>query len=66
MEQQEVGYKPGCMMREEGVRHALSSCTYADDLNVLASSHKDLERQAEKISRYAEWANMKVNLNNND
>lgn len=56
------GYRPKCMPAADSVRHALPSCTYADDLNALATTPRDLEGQASKISRYAEWADMTVNM----
>jgi hypothetical protein len=38
-----------------------SNLTYADDLSILTTTTENLHIQAEKLSRYAGWAHMKVN-----
>ncbi len=46
----------------EQVRLQAADCTFADDLNILASNIKDLAVQADKITAYSNWANLRVNL----
>lgn len=50
------------MTDAEATRNTLPACTYADDLNVLAGTARDITVQAEKVSKYAEWADMTVNM----
>ena len=44
------------------MRHTLPAAVFADDLNVLTTEKRDLEVQANKISAYATWARMIVNM----
>jgi hypothetical protein len=40
----------------------MADCTYADDLNILTTSISDLSRQADKLTAYANWAKLIVNM----
>ena len=42
-------------------RHACAAPAFADDVAVLAGSHTDLRRQADKVSAYLGWSGMSVN-----
>jgi hypothetical protein len=46
----------------ERVRHQMADCTYADELNALTRSISDLAIQADKITAYADWADLRVNM----
>jgi ribonuclease HI len=57
------GYKFGCIPSyQDQVKHQMADCTYADDLNILTSSIQDMALQADKVTAYAEWANLTVNM----
>jgi hypothetical protein len=43
------------------LRHACSSLAYADDLETLTQNLSDMRVQAHKLTRYADWSQMKVN-----
>jgi hypothetical protein len=55
------GYHFGCLPKEKRLQMACSNLTYADDLAVLTSTLPDLHKQADKLSRFANWGHMKVN-----
>ena len=62
------GYKFGapCTTTEPQywrVQTACSNLAYADDLEILTSRLSDLKIQADKLTRYSNWAHMKVNTN---
>lgn len=40
----------------------MADCTYADDLNALTRSISDMRIQADKITAYADWADLRVNM----
>jgi hypothetical protein len=46
----------------ERIRHQMADCTYADDLNALTRSISDMRIQADKITAYADWADLRVNM----
>jgi len=47
---------------DKQIQHQTSDCTYADDLNILSNNVKDLAIQAHKVTSYANWANLSVNI----
>jgi hypothetical protein len=47
---------------QDKVKHQMADCTYADDLNILTTSISDLARQADKLTAYADWARLTVNM----
>ena len=60
----ERGYRFGCLASpEEKVRHAIAALGYADDVIAPTSTLSDTHVQAEKISKYADWAALSVSHN---
>lgn len=65
----ERGYKPGCLKKRDGgpskaaIKHALPACAYADALNIITSTAPDMMVQAEKVEKYAGWADMRIITN---
>lgn len=62
----ERGYVQKCLTRKGGaagpvLQDHISSCTYADDLNLLAEKPDDLQRQSDKVTAYADWGSLLVN-----
>ena len=56
------GYTFGCIQdKDERIRNSLSNAAYADDLSILTNSISNLKIQAEKLSKYANWAYLEVN-----
>jgi len=58
------GYKPGAFQHktvEEQVKLQIPDATYADDLNLLTGSVKDMKKQVAKVQAYAEWAHLILN-----
>ena len=55
------GYQFGTVPPEHQLSTMCSNLTYADDLSILTTSTANMHIQAEKLSRYADWAHMKVN-----
>ena len=56
------GYTFGCIAdHEERIKNNLSNAAFADDLSILTTSIPDLKLQADKLSRYADWAHLEVN-----
>jgi exonuclease III/ribonuclease HI len=55
------GYKFGCLPQDERAKNHTSNITFADDLNVLTNKAADLRIQADKVSRWCNWASMTVN-----
>lgn len=67
------GYLPRCLQRHaartaaaDGCAAAtadhISSCTYADDLNIPAETTADIALQAGKVDAFAAWGDLQVNL----
>ena len=54
------GYQMGDLQGQDKVKYHQSSVAYADDLTILAPNPTQLKAQAEKLSQWAEWADMKV------
>ena len=48
--------------REQRIQHQTSDCTFADDLNVVTSSATDLTIQAQKVTQYAQWGHLTINM----
>jgi exonuclease III/ribonuclease HI len=55
------GYQLGCLEGKEKVENHLSSIAFADDLTALCQTIQDLQVQAQKITAYSDWGDMKVN-----
>ena len=56
------GYKFGCLPNAESrLMNHLSSAAYADDLAILTNKLSDLRIQADKLTQFADWANLPVN-----
>ncbi len=56
------GYKMGTIhYTAEKLQHACSSFAYADDLEILTQNLSDMRVQADKLTTYADWGQMKVN-----
>ena len=47
---------------EDRIRYQTSDCTYADDLNVITTTVPDMAIQAQKLTEFANWAHLKVNM----
>ena len=57
------GYMFGCLAEdpEAQLRNSTSGIAFADDLDILTNNLSNTKIQAEKLSRYSDWANMCVN-----
>ena len=55
------GYRFGCLPGPHRQLHSCSHLAYADDLQCLTHSSKDLQIQADKITSFCDWAGMAVN-----
>jgi ribonuclease HI len=55
------GYKFGCLQEPLKSLHQCCSPAYADDLQCMTGTPKNLEIQADKITAFNEWAKMKAN-----
>jgi ribonuclease HI len=57
------GYTPGVMKphMQDHTDFACSNSSYADDLNAHTGSPRDMRAQAQKISLYADWADLIIN-----
>jgi hypothetical protein len=55
------GYQFGTVAPGHQLSTMCSNLTYVDDLSILTTTTENLHIQAEKLSRYADWAHMKVN-----
>ena len=57
------GYMFGCVGKDHNtqLRTSTSGIAFADDLDILTMSLSNVKIQAEKLSRFSDWANMKVN-----
>jgi ribonuclease HI len=55
------GYQFGALTGEDRAKHHLSSVAFADDLTMFCANIPDLHAQADKLSQYADWADLEVN-----
>jgi Reverse transcriptase (RNA-dependent DNA polymerase) len=55
------GYQFGSVAPEQQLSTMCSNLAYADDLSILTMTTSNMHMQADKLSRYADWAHMKVN-----
>jgi hypothetical protein len=55
------GYEFGAVPDADKEQTRCASLAYADDLQILTSSASDLAIQADKLTRYSDWAQMVVN-----
>ena len=55
------GYQFGSVPPDQQLSTMCSNLAYADDLSILTMTTSNMHTQAEKLSRYADWAHMKVN-----
>lgn len=59
------GYIPGVFRRHndrEKLKEQIPDATYADDLNLLSLSAAGLQKQLDKVTRYATWGQLIVNI----
>ena len=57
------GYMFGCLAEDQALqlRTSTSGVAFADDLDILTTSISNVRIQAEKLSHFSDWANMRVN-----
>ena len=56
------GYTFGCINDSaERIKNHVSNAAFADDLSILTTSLPNLHIQADKLTRYADWAHLEVN-----
>jgi hypothetical protein len=55
------GYQFGSVAPDQQLSTMCSNLAYADDLSILTMTTSNMHMQADKLSRYADWAHMKVN-----
>ena len=59
------GYIPGVYQKQDAlarIKEQIPDSTYADDLNILCPSVGRLQQQLAKITQYAQWAQLIVNI----
>jgi hypothetical protein len=46
----------------QSVQHQVADCTFADDLNILTGTIQDMAVQANKLTTFADWGDLTVNM----
>jgi hypothetical protein len=55
------GYHFGCLSPAQNVQHQLSAAAFADDLAATTRTLADMQVQAQKITLFAQWADLGIN-----